>query len=212
VIDAMLGAHAPFPALVMDRSWNLLQLNDPAACLFGLRAPLPAAEVIALLYGPGPLRASMLNWPAVAWAGADRLRWECRAAGDPPEMLAALRLAESHLRGQPRPFTPDCAGGLAVCPIFRVGEAELRTLSTLTRFVGAPGAELDELRIEHIFPADPDSEALLRRLAQSPSPVGLTLPRCEDSATVNTTVPRRDAPAMVGLTLGEAPPSMATDR
>lgn len=49
--------------------------------------------------------------------------------------------------------------------MFSFGGQEVRTLSTLTRFVAALDVDLDEVRIEHIFPADPASKAVLRALA-----------------------------------------------
>jgi MmyB-like transcription regulator ligand binding domain len=38
-IDRLLGAHEPYPALVIDRHWNVLGANPAAATLFGEDLP-----------------------------------------------------------------------------------------------------------------------------------------------------------------------------
>src|SRR5688572_28415044 len=52
-LTSMLAGHDPFPAVVMDRAWNLLRANDGAAQLFGrLFAPEPVpaeANVLRLV-------------------------------------------------------------------------------------------------------------------------------------------------------------------
>ncbi len=163
VLERMMAAHEPFPCLILDRYWNLVDANRSARRLFGVDGPLPAEEVLRRLYGPGPLRDSLKNWPVVAWAALDRLRTEARDAGGPLVPLVAL--VEGWLVGVPRPRVDTCGQGLAVCPVFAFGGQEVRTLSTLTRFVSALDVGVDELRIEHVFPADDASEAVLRALA-----------------------------------------------
>ena len=57
----MLDQHEPFPAVVMDRRWDIVRVNDGAARLFGgLCAPDPIpdpANVLRLMLEPGPVRA-----------------------------------------------------------------------------------------------------------------------------------------------------------
>ena len=79
-LTSMLAQHEPFPAVVMDRSWNVLQANDGAQRLFGgLCAPDPlpeAANVLELMIEPGPVREGVLNWGTVVPALLERSRRE----------------------------------------------------------------------------------------------------------------------------------------
>jgi len=124
---------------------------------------MPADAVVTRFYGSGPLRDGIVNWPEVAWAGLERLRRDANEIGEPLVDLVAR--VEAWLTGVPRPRRPGCEGGLAVCPVFRFGGHEVRTVSTITRFESAIDVGLDELRIEHVFPADDGAETLLRSLA-----------------------------------------------
>lgn len=161
-LDLMLAAHEPFPCLVLDRWWNLVDANGPARTLFGVTPPLAANVVVDLLFGPGPLRRAMVNWGEVAWHGLDRLRDETRAAGMPDALVSLSARVEAHLSGVPRPRPDPMKGSIVVCPVFAFGDRTVRTVSTLTRFAGALDVGLDEVRVEHIFAADADSERFFR--------------------------------------------------
>ena len=40
-LERMLAQHEPFPALVLDRHWNVLMRNQGAAQFFGMFVDLP---------------------------------------------------------------------------------------------------------------------------------------------------------------------------
>lgn len=162
VLDRILAVHEPFPCLVLDRWWNLLDANATTCALFGVAPPVPAEALTDLLFGPGPLREAMVNWPEVAWHGLERLRSEARAAGLPQDLTALVERVEGHLRGVPRPKIDLVSGAIVVCPIFEFGGRRVRTMSTVTTFGGALDVGLDEVRVEHIYPADAEAEAFFR--------------------------------------------------
>ena len=69
-LASMLDQHEPFPAIVLDRGWNVLRANNGASRLFGtLLAPDPIppdANVLRLIIEPGPVRDSIVNWDSVS--------------------------------------------------------------------------------------------------------------------------------------------------
>ena len=79
-LDRVLDRHAPYPAVVMDRSWDVVRVNTGAARLFaGLCAPEPVpdpANVLRLMLEPGPVREAVENWDEVAPALLERARRE----------------------------------------------------------------------------------------------------------------------------------------
>ena len=79
-LQRMLDVHDPYPAVVMDRRWNVVRANNGAARLFGgLCAPDPVpdpANVLQLMLEPGPVRAAVRNWNEVAPALLERARRE----------------------------------------------------------------------------------------------------------------------------------------
>ena len=68
----MLAAHEPFPAVVMDRHWNVVTANSAADAFFGWllgeREAGEPANVIRLMFDPGGLRPFVANWEAAAEA------------------------------------------------------------------------------------------------------------------------------------------------
>ena len=76
----MLDHHEPFPAVVMDRGWNVVRANRGAGHLFAaLLAPAPLPEpanVLRMLVAPGPVRDAVVNWAPRCRALLERARRE----------------------------------------------------------------------------------------------------------------------------------------
>ena len=104
--------------------------------------------------------------PEVAWHALDRIRHEAAATGYPEQLVALARQVEAWLQGVDRPAHTDPADSLLVCPTFRFGDKLVRTVTTVTTFGSARDVTLQELRIEQVFPADPESDAFFREFAE----------------------------------------------
>jgi len=175
-LDFMLAQQAPYPALVVDRLWNLVMANGPAAGMvrffLGLppETPLPrdgSINVIRLALAPDGLGPWLVNRDEV---GADLLHWIAREAlGDGPGSEAAHLLAElSQLPGMSAP--PDSAnldrGSLPFLPlILRKDGVELNLFTTITTLGTPRDVTVHELRLETFFPADERSAAWFRERA-----------------------------------------------
>lgn len=175
-LDFMLAQQAPFPALVVDRLWNLVMFNEPAACMMrfflGLApdAPIPrdgSVNVLKLTLAPDGLRPSLANWEAV---GADLLQWVQREAlGDGPGSEATRLLDEltalpgvgalvqaTDLERLALPFLPL---------VLRRDGVELSLFTTITTLGTPHDVTVHELRLESFFPADQASRAWFERQA-----------------------------------------------
>ncbi len=177
-IDHLLALHA-FGAVVVDRLWNVVQLNDGAARLiarFPPRTPDGTAAMRNLLLGtlhPEALRPYLVNWHELAGHLVARLHREIAAApgdDDRRRLLAAL-LA---LPGVPADWraapvgTP--AAPFALVHLRAPDGLELRLFTMLTS-IGTPlDVTAEDLHIESYFPADDATEAALRSLAPAPAP------------------------------------------
>src|SRR5699024_9193815 len=81
----MLAQQAPYPALVVDRLWNLVMANTPAVAMIRWLldmpedAPLPqeGVNVLKLMLDPNGMRKHLCNWESVC---ADLLLWIQREA------------------------------------------------------------------------------------------------------------------------------------
>ena len=164
-LDLVLGGHEPFPALVVDRWWNLVAANRAVALLTAGVAPAllePPANVLRLSLHPdglAPRIANLGEWRAHL---LDRLRREVALTADP--VLAELLEEVSDFPGG-EPFElPGSEPGIAVPLRVRTGDAELRFFSTVATFGTAIDVTVAELSIEAFFPADAPTAAALRAL------------------------------------------------
>ncbi|WP_376965698.1 helix-turn-helix domain-containing protein [Azospirillum sp. A26] len=179
-VDLVLTGHEPFPALAVDRHWQLLAANRAVAPLLeGVSAELLAGpvNVLRLSLHPDGLAARIGNWAQWREHVLSRLTRQIEAGADP--VLVALR---SELQGYPAPASGSEGGSEAghhpdvVVPLRLHTSFGLLTLfSTTTVFGTAVDVTLSELAIEAFFPADAETAERLRRaLADIPS-----LPRGE---------------------------------
>lgn len=167
-LDRMLAQQEPFPALVLDRTWNLLRMNQGCARLFArlLAGRTPKPEVLAnmahALFHPEGLRDVIVDWPTVAADIALRLHRE--AAADPS--LRALRDAVLAYPGVPADLRMpelESVPPIAVPVHLRAPDGGEARLFTMLTTLGTPlDVTAEELRIELYFPLDDASEAFLR--------------------------------------------------
>lgn len=159
-LSSILRQQEPFPAVVMNRHWDILQTNEAARRFFGLllgeRASAGPANVVRLMFDPNGLRPFVSNWEAVAEALIQRVHREavCRVTDPPTARLLEEVLAYSDVPKRLRRPSPG-AQSLPVIPVcFRKGERAFNFFSTVTTLGTAQDVTLQELRIECFFPAD----------------------------------------------------------
>ena len=155
-LDRVLTGHEPYPAVVVDRWWNLAAANRSIA-MFTADVPAelmePPVNVLRVSLHPEGMAPRIAN--LAEWRGHlhDRLRREVAATGD--ERLAAL-LAEVEGYPQPAASAPPRPpqGAIAVPLVLRHDGQELSFFSTVATFGTAVDVTVAELSIEAFFPAD----------------------------------------------------------
>jgi transcriptional regulator with XRE-family HTH domain len=161
-LDRVLAQHEPFPAVVMDRHWNVLLTNDSARSLFEWlldgENPGDPPNVVRLMFGR--LREHVVNWAETGEALIQRVHRE--AVGGVPDTRTAQLLDEVlALPGVPAAWrTPDFAATpLPLLPVeFSKDGFQLGYFSLVTT-VGTPqDVTLQEIRIESFFPVDVRTE------------------------------------------------------
>lgn len=175
VLETLLAAHEPFPAYVVDRTWNQVLANTAIARLLQLLPdPLGAAEaaagnVLRLALHPDGLRQVVVNFPEVAASLLLRLEHEATHRAGDPEIQALLAEVRSYPGVAELPSRPSAPRGqdLLVPLHVRNHDVELRLFTTIAT-IGAPyDVTLEELCLETLLPADPATEQALRELAEA---------------------------------------------
>lgn len=163
-IDRLLRGHEPFPALAIDRHWNLMAANAAVAPLLVgvedqqlLAAPI---NVLRLSLHPGGLAPRIANLGE--WRGhlLDRLRRQIASTRD--EVLIAL-LAEltDYPCVSPHPEASFELGAVLVPMRLKTPRGELSLISTTTVFGTPRDVLLSEMAIETFFPADAATRDIL---------------------------------------------------
>jgi transcriptional regulator with XRE-family HTH domain len=166
-LDKILAGHEPYPAVIVDRRWDLVMANRPAIEILTdgvspdlLAPPMNALRITLHPDGMAPRIANFAEWSAHL---LQRLHRQATIAAD-PEVIALLE----ELRGYPdvtetSPAAVDPAAMLFVPLRLRTADgAELCFFSTVATFGTAVDITLAELSIESFFPADAATEAALR--------------------------------------------------
>jgi transcriptional regulator with XRE-family HTH domain len=177
-LDFILRQQEPYPALVVDQSWNIAGRNDAAlrmrhAFLDDAKvasAGAAARNAMKLIFDPLLYRPFVVDWEAVAQQILLRLRHEARTGA--PGAPAALLLQEL----LEYPDVPRMSAGVTLPPneplmtvTLRRGDLRIKYFSTLCTFGTPQDITLQELRIKCFFPADAQSaETFRKRLAAAP--------------------------------------------
>lgn len=166
-LDYMLAQQEPFPAIAVDRHWNLLKANAGAVrlveFLVGPLAPDAKVNLADALVGPDVLRPFLVNWADVVRYFIRSVEADAAADGraETAELLERL-LAYEGVR--PLLKTPATeAGSGPVLPMhFRKGDVSLKLFTTIATLGTPQDITLQELRIESFFPKDAATEKVLR--------------------------------------------------
>jgi transcriptional regulator with XRE-family HTH domain len=165
-VDTVLAAHDPYPALAVDRHWNLLAANRATQRLLAAAvAPAllaPPVNVLRASLHPDGLAPAIANLPI--WRGhiLARLRQQIAATADPQLTSLAAELA-AYPGGTDHP--PPGDAGLVIPLQLRQGDTVLSLFGTITVFGTPVDITLAELAIESFYPADAATAAALRAMA-----------------------------------------------
>jgi transcriptional regulator with XRE-family HTH domain len=171
-LDFILRQQEPYPALVLDRHWNILKVNEGSTRVHAyFLDPVAVAELgppnaMRLMFHPRAFRPYIVNWEATAgsliqWLHRDVVNGFADATthGLLQELLSypniPRRWQTLDLDASTAPFLPIQ---------FRKAELDLRFFTTLTSLGSPHDITLQELRVESFFPADEATEAGMQQL------------------------------------------------
>ncbi|MGJ7562839.1 helix-turn-helix domain-containing protein [Variovorax sp. GB1R11] len=169
-VDLVLKGHEPFPALAVDRHWNLVAHNALVPMLMEgaapelLRAPINVLRLSLHPDGVAPRIANLAQWRTHL---LERLQQQIAATGD-----ATLQALHDELAAYPAPKVSHDAPAIdtalsAVAVPFQLvtPNGVLSFISTITIFGTPVDVTLQELAVESFFPADERTAAALTALA-----------------------------------------------
>jgi len=170
-VRRMLENHAPFPAIALDRAWNIRLSNAPfdsMGALLGadLWTRLGGGErnLMRLFFHPQGIKPYVTNWRAVAPLLWHRARREAEALGG--QEMKEILLELSQYQDADTLWAAEDAALVPVLPLETEKDGlRISLFTVIATFGTAQDVTADELRIESLFPADAATERLFRDLA-----------------------------------------------
>ena len=170
IVEHVLKGHEPYPALAVDRHWNMIAANEAIAILIAQVAPAllaPPVNVLRIALHPKGLAPQIVNYGQ--WRAHILERMDVQIAASADAGLIALRdeLAGYAVQGDDHSaeHRGSHASSIAVPLILNTDAGRIAFVSTVTIFGTPVDITLSELAIEAFFPADGESAALLQKLA-----------------------------------------------
>jgi len=167
-VRQLLAGHEPYPAVVIDRHWQLVEMNASVGLFIAGVAPAllaPPANVLRISLHPDGMAPRIANLGE--WRGhlLDRLRRQIALTAD-----VGLGRLYDELRAypcdQPTPDVELPGPEEIVVPLrLRHEGRELAFISTVATFGTPLDITVAELAIESFFPADTGTAAVLRESA-----------------------------------------------
>ena len=174
-IERVLKGHEPYPAVAVDRHWNLVAANASVAPLLAdITEPQlldPPVNVLRLSLHPRGLAPRIANFGEWRAHLLDRLRHQAAATSDPVLAQLLAELSAYPFSGErPQPESPETDVGGVFVPLQLVTKVGMLSfLSTTTLFGTARDITLSELALEAFLPADVQTAELCGRWANSPN-------------------------------------------
>ncbi len=162
-LERMLRQHEPFPAIVMDRHWNVLMTNEFAPRFFGSFIDLSTQpkdrNLLRMIFDPNAMRPFIDNWEEVSRGLFERIGREA-TGGIIDEKSRSLISELMAFPGVTVDWsTKDSPTSAAVIPIAFVKDGRLLKYFSMVSTVGTPQTiAAQELRVESMFPADDETE------------------------------------------------------
>lgn len=170
-VEMILTSHEPFPAMAIDRHWNLVAANrmlrhlltDVDASL--LQSPVNVLRLSLHPRGLAPKIVNLAQWRAHLF---ERLSHQIAASAESALIALLVELrnlplpvadAEEYLQGEHM--------GVAMPMKFRSPAGVLSFISTTTIFGSPLDVTLQEIALETFFPSDEFTRQVLRSVAAS---------------------------------------------
>lgn len=176
-LELTLRHHEPYPAIVVNRDWDMLMTNQAAERMFGAFGdqeamwakvdPSGKRNVLRHTFHPKGMQPHIVNWEEVVTVMLNRLQREAAMEPGNTSLKALLdeicaypgmpKIGATIWQAPPPPILPV---------VVNLNGVVLKTFTMISTFGTPQDITTDELRLETFFPADEATDQVLRMLAE----------------------------------------------
>lgn len=174
-MQELLVIHRPFPAILIDRAWNMYAANPNAIALFTHFTHDPSAfaqatkvNTLRSCIDPAGMRPYIVNWREFMTRLMGNVRREIANDGRDPELHELMREAEAALASDDttKPVVPTHTTPVTHLVLQR-DDVRLELAALMSYFDSPFDATIAGLRIETFMPANEPTRAFLDELDKS---------------------------------------------
>ena len=163
-VDLLLAGHEPYPAIAVDRHWNLVASNAAISPFLALVVDVsllePPINVLRLSLHPSglaPFIANLGDWKKHL---LERLHHQIQVTAD-PALVALLKELAAYPADEETPGSPGGHSDVFVPFELMLPSGKLSFFSTITVFGTPVDVTLSEIAIESFFPANEETRQAL---------------------------------------------------
>lgn len=151
-IDMMLNNHMPFPAIVLNQDWDIINTNPSAELLLNMLGAGQKPNLVEILVTKQG-RETISNWDDVARELLIRLRYEISFLSQSKRLEELQKLLFSFCVEVEQPIDVK-PSDVVVTTNFKFGKQELSFFSIVAQLGTIQDITISEQRIELMFPSD----------------------------------------------------------
>jgi transcriptional regulator with XRE-family HTH domain len=168
-LERIMTHHEPYPAMVLDRYWNIVMRNAANVRLvsrladtdaIARRSPDGKLNFVRMMFAADGIRRHVANWDVVSTSLIARVRREANVSSGSPSSGLLEELLASESRAAHSHFDDALLSPTAPLELDIEGH-RLRLINMLTTFGTPQDVAVQELRIEMAFPADEATRGVL---------------------------------------------------
>lgn len=171
ILDRILEKQDPYPAIVMNRCFDMLMINHSGAKIMNaLGVPMGGSEgppnILRMTLHPDGFKKMTKNWEQAAHHIIQRAHRQLRGKGEDDPLARILEEVLAY-PGVPKEwrFDDPMQDAPPILPVeFEVGGMTLSWITTIASFGTPQDVTAEEIMVESMFPANTETEAAIKAL------------------------------------------------
>ncbi len=152
-IDNMIQSHMPYPALVLNQYWDVVNTNDSAKSLLESLGYSEHTNLVEALISDNPKTSKIINWHETVSSVATRLRQENSLLGSPQRLQELENKLSDCLQLSDSGYYPDTEE-IVISTKIKLNNKELSYFSIIAQLGTVQDVTVSEYKVELMFPAN----------------------------------------------------------
>jgi len=160
-VKVILDNHMPYPAIVLDQGWTIVNANRAASAMLTLTGFAQHPNLIDAMCARSATQSSIINWEEVVSLLLARLNLDVSSMANVEEFAKRIARLQDHFDRYKSGAKIDHTQ--AIIPThFKIDAGRLSLFSSVMQFSTLQDVALENMKIELMFPMDSDTGEYFR--------------------------------------------------